>query len=424
MLVFLFQIGYAQTTVSYTTAGTHSFQVPPGVTQITVEAWGAGGGAATPGGPNNHASGGGGGGAYAAATILVTPTFSFDVIVGAGGSIENPGGDSYFDDGSLLLAKGGEESNGDGGSGGLASASVGTTKYDGGDGGDRQNQNTAGGGGGGSAFSNANGGDGGDGSSGIGGTAGSGEGNGGTGGNTGAPGVNGSLPGGGGGGRGQGNVSSGSGADGMVRITYTLPIITYDLAIHIVGLGGVGVATPTSTICSPASSPCLYNIEENTVVELTALESFNGWSFDGWSGDPVTGIGSVVTLTMDAAKVITATFTQDQYNLTEGVNLFIEPVGAGSVDINPPGPYVYGDVITLTASPGAQFLNWDWEGDLYEGIMPYGMSPNNPLVITILGPVTITAFFSLMAVPLSNWALMIGIALIVIFMAFRLRNLF
>lgn len=84
----------------FDTAGSHTFTVPAGVTQITVELWGAGGGG---GGSWNHqtiwrrdtaSGGGGGGGAHATEVIPVTPGETLDIVVGAGGV----GGDSHQDE--------------------------------------------------------------------------------------------------------------------------------------------------------------------------------------------------------------------------------------------------------------------------------------------------------------------------------------
>ena len=53
-------------------------------------------------------------------------------------------------------------------------------------------------------------------------------------------------------------------------------------------------------------------------------------------------------------KVVTATFTVEQYELS------VNEVGQGSMDIDPPGPYFYNDVVTLTATaePHWNFAGW------------------------------------------------------------------
>ena len=78
----------------FATPGTFTFVVPPRVTEMTVEVWGAGGGS-----PINHCfgqrcmccDGGGGGGGYAASTLSVRAGDSYSIVVGAGGIASVPG---------------------------------------------------------------------------------------------------------------------------------------------------------------------------------------------------------------------------------------------------------------------------------------------------------------------------------------------
>jgi hypothetical protein len=210
-------MAWGQTT-SKTFDADGTFVVPPGVTSITVEAWGAGGGTRNDG---TARTGGGGGGAYARSVLTVTPGQSFAVTVGTGGAPASGTGQSGENSsfGTNVIAAGGAGGTNSGGTGGTTGASVGTTKYAGGNGANRGNP--VGGGGGGSAFTNAGG------SNGSGTTGGTGTGNGGNGGNDGQPGNNGTAPGGGGGGRGNNGGSSGAGADGRVTVTYTTNLISF-----------------------------------------------------------------------------------------------------------------------------------------------------------------------------------------------------
>ncbi|MGD6932655.1 MAG: right-handed parallel beta-helix repeat-containing protein [Candidatus Bathyarchaeia archaeon] len=70
---------------------------------------------------------------------------------------------------------------------------------------------------------------------------------------------------------------------------------TYYLTIN---KNGQGTVTPNS-----------QGYEEGTVVDLEAIPA-NGWSFSGWSGD-VQGSTATTTITMNANKTVTATFTQN-----------------------------------------------------------------------------------------------------------------
>ena len=65
----------AQTTITvpFTTTGTTPWVVPPGVTSVSLEAWGGGGGGGGRSDGGGGGAGGGGGGAFARTTISVTP---------------------------------------------------------------------------------------------------------------------------------------------------------------------------------------------------------------------------------------------------------------------------------------------------------------------------------------------------------------
>lgn len=170
----------AQTVTEFNAAGTTvEWTVPTGVTQITIEAWGAGGAGGFAGDQDRERpTGGGGGGAYAKSTVNVIPGSILNVTVGRGG--ENPNGtardgeNSTVKNGSttLVSAEGGKsvdgKNNAQGAQGGQAANSIGTTKYSGGNGGNgdmgaSSGAYSAGGGGGGAAGTEGDGGNGGNG---------------------------------------------------------------------------------------------------------------------------------------------------------------------------------------------------------------------------------------------------------------------
>lgn len=96
-----------QSPKKFETPGTYSWLVPPSVTSICVEVWGAGGG-----GGSTHNSGGGGGGGYSYQCFTVLPNASYTVTVGAGGtagnSVSTVGGNGESSSlGSLIKADGG-----------------------------------------------------------------------------------------------------------------------------------------------------------------------------------------------------------------------------------------------------------------------------------------------------------------------------
>lgn len=208
---------------SFSTAGAHTFNVPAGVTSITVECWGAGGG----GGdnyPGTTGGGGGGGGGYSRSVLVVVPLDSHSVSVGDRGDSGVAGGDTTFGTGPLVRAKGGQSSSDDStGIGGSAASGIGDVTFSGGDG-PANGGGSGGAGGGSSAGTAANGANGtaeSGATGGAGGTAPAGGGNGGAGGNNGATGTNGSTPGGGGGGG--GNTDGGLGGLGLCTVTWATP---------------------------------------------------------------------------------------------------------------------------------------------------------------------------------------------------------
>ena len=100
-----------QSPKKYDVPGTYIWIVPPGITSICVEVWGAGGGGAC---GEIAIVGGGGGGGYSYQCFTVIPGNNYVVTVGAGGSGNNcipsfregrAGGDSSL--GSLINATGG-----------------------------------------------------------------------------------------------------------------------------------------------------------------------------------------------------------------------------------------------------------------------------------------------------------------------------
>jgi PKD repeat protein len=120
---------------------------------------------------------------------------------------------------------------------------------------------------------------------------------------------------------------------------------------------------------------------DGTTVELIA-NAASGWVFDHWSG-ALTGNTNPVQLTMDADKIVTATFTASTlptYTLT------VYTSGNGSVEKAPSQTtYISGTVVRLTAKedPGWYFVTW--RGDI--------TIANNPLYLTMNDNKIITATF-------------------------------
>jgi uncharacterized repeat protein (TIGR02543 family) len=154
--------------------------------------------------------------------------------------------------------------------------------------------------------------------------------------------------------------------DGDKTVTATFTQNVYALTVNVVGGGAVA---------KDPDPPYHYGDE----VELTATAD-PGWTFSGWSGD-ASGSASPTTVTMDADKTVTATFTQNVYALTVNVG------GNGAVAKNPDqATYHYGDTVELTATPD---LGWSfnyWDGDVAD---PGAASTT----LTVDGDETVTAYF-------------------------------
>jgi Tol biopolymer transport system component len=133
------------------------------------------------------------------------------------------------------------------------------------------------------------------------------------------------------------------------------------LTVSVSGTGLVS-SNPAGIRCG---NDCTEQYAAGTVVTLTA-KSGRGTAFAGWSG-ACTGSGTC-TVTMDAAKTVTATFGGG------GGNTFLLTVdksgtGRGNVTSSPSGitcgldcseSYAAGTVVVLTASPrsGSTFAGW------------------------------------------------------------------
>ena len=128
-----------------------------------------------------------------------------------------------------------------------------------------------------------------------------------------------------------------------VTANFTLDPVNYNLNVAVSPVGG-GTTTP-------AAGDNSYL--EGTVVNVTAIAA-DGYSFSGWSG-ACTGVGAC-SVTMDAAKSVTANFTLNSYVLTVSTG----GSGTGSVSGAPANPINHGTVVTLiaTADAGSAFAGW------------------------------------------------------------------
>jgi hypothetical protein len=154
------------------------------------------------------------------------------------------------------------------------------------------------------------------------------------------------------------------------------PIAIHGLTVSVVGNGAV----------TPASSSYVTG----TVVPITATAA-PGWRFSSWSGD-LTGTANPALITLDRAKSVVATFTQDVYTVNSVA------VGGGVVSLNPQqGGYLYGAVVTATATADAGWVFAGWSGA--------ASGAGNPVTVFVAGNQVITGTFT----PLNAFALTVNV---------------
>ena len=166
-----------------------------------------------------------------------------------------------------------------------------------------------------------------------------------------------------------GGVCSGTGTCTVTMNAAKSVIATFNppanqsLTVSKTGLGsGVISSAPAGINCGTA---CSYGFAYNTLVTLTATPT-TGHSFGGWSGGVCSGTGTC-TVTMNAAKSVTATFNVPNQTLTVSK----AGTGSGTVTSSPAGincgtacsyAYTYNTVVTLTPAPKPMSIFSGWSG--------------------------------------------------------------
>jgi uncharacterized repeat protein (TIGR02543 family) len=163
--------------------------------------------------------------------------------------------------------------------------------------------------------------------------------------------------------------------DAGKSVTATFIQSEYSLTTSVVGGGN---------ITRDNMGPYFYG----QVVQLTAVPD-PGWNFSGWSSD-LNGSVNPASLTINANKSVTATFTQNVYTLT----IIKAGTGSGTVSSLPIGidcgtacSYNFADnaVVTLSASPMSTSFFGGWSGS--------GCSGTNPCTVTMDMARSVTATF-------------------------------
>jgi len=160
------------------------------------------------------------------------------------------------------------------------------------------------------------------------------------------------------------------------------------LNVSVVGDGTGSVSGGAINCTTGSTAGCSANVASGATVTLTATPA-NYMKFAGWSGD-CTGTAPTCTVTMDAAKNVTATFSPIQYNLFSRI---LAPSGTVTGDglscsDNTGICYVLMNAgaapITLTAKPDTGFSVKSWSGCTPSAdLSTCNVTPNADTVVTI-----------------------------------------
>jgi hypothetical protein len=191
---------------------------------------------------------------------------------------------------------------------------------------------------------------------------------------------------------------SGSGCSGTGNCSFTINsnqtinamfnLNSYTLNVNKTGTGtGSVTSVPTGIDCGIDCSE-IYNHGSNVTLIATATP---GSTFTGWSGSGCSGTGTCI-VTMDAAKTVTANFSNTTYNLTTnkagtGVGTLTSAPAGINCGVTCSSTFESGTSITLTASPsvGSTFTGWSGGGCSGTGVCN----------ITLNSATTVTGNFSL-----------------------------
>jgi len=145
-----------------------------------------------------------------------------------------------------------------------------------------------------------------------------------------------------------------------VTATFALDEYTLDVNVTPEGSGSVKI--------EPAQAVYGYG----SVVTLTA-QAAEGWTFTGWTGD-VISVASLLTLTMDAAKTITATFSPNSPVCVPITDVTLHQITLGE--------FVAGDTITFSAMLQPLGLTTPYSYTINGGPILTGSA--NPLDFTLI----------------------------------------
>jgi hypothetical protein len=176
-----------------------------------------------------------------------------------------------------------------------------------------------------------------------------------------------------------------------IPATMTVKVFgTVDLAVTVTGAGKVA-RTPAGSTCSTDTVCTSYTTGDS--VALSAIAD-TGSVFDKWSGDCAGQTGSLILITMDKAKICTATFK----TLAATQTLTVSKTGNGAIKSDMGGidcgtvctaTYPQGNSVNLTAIPDATSTFAGWGGDCVSAAM------GNPAVVKMDAAKSCTATFNM-----------------------------
>lgn len=155
--------------------------------------------------------------------------------------------------------------------------------------------------------------------------------------------------------------------DAEKNVTAVFTQNRYTLRLNVKGSGTV-TKTPDQTTYLSGS-----------IVRLIAKPT-DGWRFNLWEGD-LDSADNPVNVHLSTDMVVTAIFTQNQYNLSTTIG------GSGRINKEPDqSTYLLGQIVKLTAAPEVGWTFSHWEGNV-DG-------SENPVSVTIDGDKNIKAVFT------------------------------
>lgn len=181
-----------------------------------------------------------------------------------------------------------------------------------------------------------------------------------------------------------------SGTDPVLNLTMTGDVVAiarlvqdqYDLAVEIISEGESGATGGTVT-----KTPDQTTYGYGQTVQLTAAPA-PGWAFTGWGG-ALEGATPAASLTITEDVAVSATFTQQHYTIT----VTPPPPDQGTLTVEPVKEYyLYGDIVTLTASPTVDYDFIGWSGDI--------QGNTNPAIIAMDKNYAVGATFALDTTPI------------------------